>query len=204
MNSSASRRVSLSALLLFAFSARTAAIKINITVQDIDRALVIARATEGERARFHAQYIQQLNMPFVERAEVVTELRRVVLLAEEQTAKGDRLFAYSTSRADDALKVWRRRVSVVARIRFHPQNNYVDAPPVTITLSGNERALIGVRREAIRALPPGRKGAFVPVLGAVVEGVFEADAVGQAVREFVIALEGHELARVTFNLGALE
>ena len=106
--------------------------------------------------------------------------------------------------ANEALKVWRRRVSVLARVRFHPQNNYVDVPPVTITADGHERALIGVRREPVLALPPGRKGEFVPVLGAVVEGVFEAEALGQARREFVITLDKKELGRVTFDLGAVE
>jgi hypothetical protein len=183
---------------------RVDALKIDISPQDIERALVIARSTDAERARFHAQYTQQVNTPFVERAEVVTEFRRVVLLAEERASKGDRFFPYSISSAADALTVWRRRVSIVARVRFHPQNNYVAAPPVTMALDGNERALIGVQREAILALPPGRKGEFVPVLGAIVEGVFEAEALGQAERQFVIALEGRELGRVTFNLGSVE
>jgi hypothetical protein len=95
-------------------------------------------------------------------------------------------------------------VAVVARVRFHPQNNYVDAPPVTIRLAGNDGALIGVKRDAIFALPPGRKGEFVPVLGAVVEGVFEAEALGQSERDFVIELEGRELGRVTVNFSTIE
>jgi len=180
------------------------ALKIAITSQDIDRALTIARSREADRERFHTSYIQIVNTPFVERVEVVSEFRRVVLLAEEQAARGDRFFAYSVTRATDALQVWRRRVAVVARVRFHPQNNYVDAPPVTIRLAGNDGALIGVKREAILALPPGRTGEFVPVMGAVVEGVFEAEALGQSIRDFVIELEGQELGRVTFNFATLE
>jgi hypothetical protein len=180
------------------------ALKIAIAPQDVDRALTIARSREAERERFHAQYIQVVNLPFIEQVEVVSEFRRVVLLAEEQTTRGDRFFAYSVTRATDALQVWRRRVAIVARVRFHPQNNYVDAPPVTIRLAGNDGALIGVKRDAILALPPGRKGEFVPVLGAVVEGVFEAEALGQSERDFVIELEGRELGRVTFNFSTIE
>jgi hypothetical protein len=180
------------------------ALKIGIGPQDVDRALTLARSREAERERFHAPYIQVVNLPFIERVEVVSEFRRVVLLAEEQTARGDRYFAYSVTRATDALQVWRRRVAVVARVRFHPQNNYVDAPPVTIRLAGNDGALIGVKRDAIFALPPGRKGEFVPVLGAVVEGVFEAEALGQSERDFVIELEGRELGRVTVNFSTIE
>ena len=189
---------------LVAAAAQVAALKIGITREDVDRALTIARSRDADRARFHAPYIKEVNTPFVERIEVVSELRRVVLLAEEQIARGDRSFAYSLTRASDALQVWRRRVAVIARVRFHPQNNYVDAPPVTLSLVGNERALVGVKREAILALPPGRTGEFVPVLGAVVEAVFEAEALGQAEREFVIELEGRELGRVTFDFATID
>lgn len=185
-------------------SVQVDALRIAITPADVDRALTIARSREADRERFHSAYIQAVNTPFIERVEVVSELRRVVLLAEERAARGDRFFAYSVTRATDALQVWRRRVAIVARVRFHPQNNYVDAPPVTIRLAGNDGALIGVKRDAIFALPPGRTGEFVPVTGAVVEGVFEAEALGQAVRDFVIELEGRELGRVTFDFATIE
>jgi hypothetical protein len=189
---------------ILALSAPLDALRIAIGPQDVDRALTIARSRDAERQSFHAPYIQAVNSPFIERVEVVSELRRVVLLAEEQAARGDRRFAYSVTRATEALHVWRRRVAIVARVRFHPQNNYVDAPPVTIRLAGNDGALIGVKRDAILALPPGRTGEFIPVMGAVVEGVFEAEALGQSVRDFVIELEGRELGRVTFDFATVE
>jgi hypothetical protein len=185
--------------VILLFGAPVGALKIGITPDDVDRALTIARSRAAERESFHAPYIQVVNTRFIERVEVVSEYRRVVLLAEEQAARGDRFFGYSVTRATDALQVWRRRVAVVARVRFHPQNNYVDAPPVTIRLAGNDGALVGVKRDAILAQPPGRTGEFVPVIGAVVEGVFEAAALGQFVRDFVIELDGNELGRVTFN-----
>jgi hypothetical protein len=48
------------------------------------------------------------------------------------------------------------------------------------------------------------KPQFVPIAGAVVEGSFEAEAIGQNTREFVIALDGRELARVTFDFSKLD
>ena len=180
------------------------ATKIDISPQDIDRALVIARSRDVDRARFHAPYIQAVNTQFVEQVELVTETRRVVLLAEERARKGDRFFGYSVSNVTEALKVWRRRLSVIARVRFHPQNNYVAAPPIDMKVTGNDRALVGVHSEPVYALSSGRKGQSVPVLGAVVEGSFDADALGQAVREFVISMGGKELGRVSFNLATLD
>jgi hypothetical protein len=199
-------RTTLCAAALIACVVPLTALKIDISLQEIDRALTIARASEPERARFHARYIQNVNSEFIERAEIVSEFRRVVLMAEDQIARGERFFAYSTTGANDALQVFRRRVSVIARVRFHPQNNYVETPPVTMALSGNDRALVGVRREPIYAFGSSEPGVpqFVPILGAVVEGSFDADALGQATRDFVILLKGRELARVTFDLRDLE
>jgi hypothetical protein len=196
-------RVWLAFALVWLAAASTAALKIDIAHDDIERALTIARSTEAERARFHAIYIQQVNTPFVERAEVISEFRRVVLLAEEQIARGDRFFAYSSMRANDALQVFRRRVSVIARVRFHPQNNYVGVPAVTLTLIGNEGALIGVRREPVYgfATAPGESA---PLLGAVIDASFRADALGQAHREFRVAMDGKELGRFSFDMGSLE
>ena len=110
----------------------------------------------------------------------------------------------SATAGADALG--RRRVSVIARMRFHPQNNYVGVPPADIALQGTRPALIGVLREPVLALPSGRaRTSDRPILGALVEGVFEAVALraGRA-RVRRSALESKELARVSFDLGALQ
>ena len=197
-------RIAVLALAVVATVAPLAAIKIDISPQEIDQALTISRSRDQDRVKFHAGYIKKVDTPFVDQAELVTELRRVVLLAEERARLGDRFFGYSVSTATEALKVWRRRISVIARIRFHPQNNYVGVPPVAIAADGNDRALIGVRREPVMALSSGRKDEFVPILGALIEGVFEAEALKGGVREFVISLEGKVLGRVSFDLAALD
>jgi hypothetical protein len=197
------KRLLLAALVTVA-AIDVAALKIEITPQDVDRALTLARGPDSERLRFHERYLQDIKTPFVERVEVVSEFRRVVLMAEERARNGDRQFGYSVSAAVEALGVFRRRVSVIARVRFHPLNNYVDVPPVTIGLRGNDGALIGVKRDPVLALPPGRTGEFVPILGAVVEASFEAEAIGQGIREFVVALQGQELAHATFDFSAID
>jgi hypothetical protein len=178
-------------------------IDLDVTLQDIDEALSIARSTDAERARFHAPYVVALDDPFVERVEVISEYRRVVLLAEEHAAKGDRAFTYSTSLAQQAAGPWKQRVSIVARLRFHPLNAYVDVPPVDIALEANPSARIGVLKQPVLALPTSRPGDRLPVLGALVEGVFDAAAVAQAAPEFTVRLDGKELKRITLNLAAL-
>ena len=95
-------------------------------------------------------------------------------------------------------------MSAIARLRFHPQNTYVAVPPADIVLTGAAAGVIGVLREPILSLPSADPGDRLPILGAVVEAVFDAVTLGQGVREFVIRLEERELARVTFDLGALQ
>ena len=190
-------------LMLLTLAAPLAALKIDISHADIERALAIARGTDGDRSRFHAAYVQWVNTPFVERFEVVSEFRRVVLFAEEQIARGDRLAAHSASRAASALQPFRRRVSVIAHVRFHPLNTYVTVPPVTMALAGNERALIGIRRDPVYGYAP-NPGDAAPIMGAVVEGSFEAYALGQSPREFLVTLDGKVLDRWTFDFASIE
>jgi hypothetical protein len=198
--------VCLSAIAAFviAMVAPVTTLDLDVTPQDIERALAIARGSDRERATFHAAYIVKVDDSFLESVEVVSEYRRVVLLAEDRARKGDRAFGYSLKLAQQALGPWHRRLSVIARLRFHPQNNYVDVPPADIVIVGAEAARIGVLRDPILSLPSGNPGERLPVLGAVVEGSYDATGVGQTLREAVVTLDGKELGRVKFDLGALQ
>lgn len=181
------------------------AIKLQLATDDIDRALVIARGREGERARFHAPYVQNLDTPAVQSIEVISEFRRVVLLAEEHILRGDRAFAYSMRMAGDAIQPWKGRVSLVARLRFHPMNTYVSLPSIEITVDGPnaDAALIGVLKEPQYAFSsaPGDQAAIV---GAVAEGVFDAALIGQTERTVTVRMDGKELARVKLDFADIE
>jgi hypothetical protein len=192
-------------LLVVLAGAGGAAIGIDLTPQQIESALTIARSSETERTAFHAPYIRVLDDAVIERVELISEFRRVVLMAEDRGRTGDRMFGYSALQAQKALAPWNRRLSVVARLRFHPQNTYVDVPPAEIILDaiGGERARIGVLKEPITSLPSLKPNDRLPVLGARVEGVFDASQLHDGTRAFIIRLEGKDLARVTFDLGNL-
>jgi hypothetical protein len=186
-------------------AADAAAINLNLTQEDIDRALVLARSTDRERARFHEQYIHRLDNPTVQSVEIVTEFRRMVLIAEERILRGDRAFAYSTRLAAEALKPWKDRVSIVARLRFHPLNTYVTVPDVEVLLDGPnaEAAFVGVLKEPQYAMTvsPGEQAALV---GATIEGVFEASRIGQTERTVVLRLDGKPLAVVGLDFAEVE
>jgi hypothetical protein len=192
------------ALLACIASAPAAAIDLDVTVQDLERALTIARDRDTERANFHAPYIRKINSSMIETVEVISEYRRGVLLAEDRARKGDRMFGYSSRLLQDALSPWKQRVSIVARLRFHPQNTYVNVPQAEIALQGDNAARVGTLKEPILSLPSSNPADRVPILGAVVESVFDAVALAQGVHEFIIRVDSKEVGRVTFNLATLE
>ncbi len=180
------------------------AIDLDVTTQDVERALSIARDRDVERARFHAPYIKKLDTAEVETVEVVSEFRRYVLSTEEHIRRGERKFSFSTALAQQALAPWKTRLAIIARLRFHPLNRYITVPAAEIELVGNDRALIGVLKDPIMGMPSGKPKDGTPVMGALVEGVFDAAVVGEGIREFIVRLEGREIARVTFDLKTLD
>jgi hypothetical protein len=192
------------AVVIVALVVHVGAIDLDVTPLDVERALAIARSRDRERAVFHAPYVQELNSPTVERVEIVSEFRRIVRTAEDRLLKGDRSLPYSVTLAQQANAPWRQRLAIVARLRFHPQNTYVNAPPADIVLDRRAVEPIGVLIDPILSVPSGMPGERLPVMGALVEAVFDAAVVGQGTQEFIVRLEGRELARVTFDLGALQ
>ena len=90
--------------------------------------------------------------PLVEQIEVVTEFRRYVLNAEEQLRLGNWLFAHSVRDAREKLRPWRERVSLVARLRFHPHNTLIGIPPYDIAIGRPDLAPVNVIRTPINAL----------------------------------------------------
>lgn len=191
------------ALALATSGAGAGAIDLEVTPQDVERALAIARSSDRERDAFHAPYVRRVDSATVEQVEIISEFRRIVLTAHERLLQGDRAFAYSVRQAQQATAPWKRRVSIVARLRFHPQNTYVAVPPADIELLGRTAEVIGMLRDPILSLPSAQPGDRLPILGALVEAVFEAGSLGQDTREFAVRLDERELTRVTFDLGAL-
>jgi len=210
------RPIVLALMLALSAAGTAAAIDVDLTPAQIDAALAIARGTEAERTAFHAPYIRAINEAVVERVELVSEFRRVVLIAEDRARKGDRMFGYSASQAQKALAPWNRRVSVIARLRFHPQNTYVSVPDYTAALIAPDgrritsETLTRVARWTTRldgppAVPPPQTPA-VPrgntLLGATVVGRFDLEMLDPSgAYELVVGLSGEDLARRLARIG---
>jgi len=174
-----------------------------MTQAEMERALTIGRAFDAERARFHQPYVLAINDPTVERIEIITEFRRVVLFAEEQIRQGDHMFGIRQVEA--AMRPWHGKVTIVARLRFHPLNTLLSAPPYEAGVGDPPIAPLDVRRTSLYALASHRKPAApTPLAGAVVESDFDAAAVGQSLRQIRIMLEGKEVVRTSIDFATLQ
>ena len=181
------------------------AIATDLGDKQIDRALQLAQAPELKRAPFHAAYIMHINDPVVAQIEVITEFRRYVLTAEEQLRMGNWLFARSIRDAREKLRPWRQRVSLVAGLRFHPQNTLTAIPPYDITVGGPDLAPVNVVRTPIMARLSGRPRDFnAPLTGATIEAVFDAQSVGQSARPVSVSLAAQSVASVTIDFARLD
>src|SRR5205809_268880 len=174
-----------------------------MTQAEMERALSIGRAFDPERARFHQPYVIATTDPTVEQIEVVSEFRRVVMFAEEQIRHGDHMFGLR--QAEPALRPWHGKVTIVARLRFHPLNVFLASPPYVIVIGDPLVAALDTRRTSLYALANSQKPAApTPVTGAVVETDFDAQAVGQGARTIRVVLEGKEVTRTVVDFAQLQ
>jgi hypothetical protein len=174
-----------------------------MTQAETERALTIGRAFDEERARFHKPYVLAVSDPAVERIEIVTEFRRVVLFAEEQIRRGDHLFG--VRQAEAAMRPWHGKVTLVAHVRFHPMNTFITPPRYEISLGDPPLGAIDVRRAPVYGFASNQKPAApAPLTGAVVESDFDAADVGQSVRAIRLVLEGKEVAKTTVDFATLQ
>jgi hypothetical protein len=173
--------------------------------KDIERALKLAQAFEEKRAQFHAPYIVNVSDATLERVEIVSEFRRYVLTTEDQLRQGRWLFAQSIKDAQQMLRPWRGRLSLAARVRFHPQNTLSVVPAYDLALAGPDLPPIDLVRTPITALFSGKRGDFyAPLIGATIDAVFDAAPIGDTVRPVRLSLAGQEVARVTIDFAKLE
>lgn len=190
------------ALAIVASAAGTiAAIELDVSGAKIDAGLRIARGPESGRAAFHRPYQFSAGDRSIEQIEVITEYRRLVLLGQERIAIGDHLFEQGGRIVEEAMRPWRRRVSVVARVNFPFNNAYISAPQLDIALDGPSGS---VPRIDHRNSPQYLNGPSMRLIAVDGEAVFDATAVGQTVRTAVIRLAGREVARVTIDFSRLD
>jgi hypothetical protein len=161
-------------------------------------AMRVAAGSVAERVSFHAGYRSAAADPGIDRLEVVTELRRLVLLAELRGAPG-----WNDAReAREALEPYRGKVTVEARVRFHPQRGYTSLPRLELHLGSSitMQPALDVHVGPIHGPTP--IGGLPAVVGAVVEATFAAPAV-RGVHTLVVHVDGTYLLVATIDLSRM-
>lgn len=207
-----SRLALLAVGLSMCFRPGVGAVNTALTSKDLDRAVQIAKGPEAARLRFHAPYIVAVDDATVQSLDVVTEFRRYVLTAEEHLALGDWFFVSGGTdsqghKLTDVLRQWKDRVAIRAQIRFHPQNPPPEVSAFDIAVGdAGGAALLAIRTPqfALASGNKNKKEGFPPLVGAVIESVFEARVAGQARLPVRVMLEGAEIKRVPVDFSRLE
>jgi hypothetical protein len=166
-------------------------IQLELTRADIERAVKLARGKEAQRAQFHAAYQIPVADAFVERLEVITEFRRMVLITEERLAAGEWAFGMVPRPAEDALRPWKLKLSIKTRIRFHPLNAYPMTPQIDIGVGGGLDQLVPLRThtDPQYGASDGAAGS-APLIGAVTEADFDAARAARRTLDVTVRIQG--------------
>ena len=195
-------------LLAVLGQARANAIDVQLTTEDIQRATDLARwpHTDAERAQFHKRYTVIVNSPVtgyfaVEKIEVITPFRRLELIAEEHARVND-LFARGGLRdAEEALRPWREKLSIMVHLRFDQTKVIPDVPAAEVTIEG-PRLLLPMTTGSSGVFS--RDGDQLWLVGGLLDAVFDVAGVDQAKLPVVVRWNGKEVARATVDFAAMD
>jgi hypothetical protein len=201
----------LGAAIAGAGSAHVRAIVLRPTSNDIERALALSRwpHSDTERAQFHKRYTITVNGQAtdswaVEQIEVITEFRRVELMAEEHGRINDSWGRGGLRDVEEAIRPWRGQLSIVVHLGLRASLFYVDGvPPIEIAVDGTSVvATADSRRSGIYASCGDDRGC--PLIGGLVEKTLDAASVGQTTRSIRVLWKGKQLAQTTIDFAALD
>lgn len=200
--------VLVAAALVLACAPVTAVTEV-LSDMDISSALAIANGSDPSRATFHAPYIVAVADPLIEHLEIITEFRRFVLSAEGQLKAGNWMMARGGfdpkgRTLKDALRPLAGQVSIRARLRFHPQNNYVTLPAFDILLGDPTLLPLNAIRTPHVTPSRGEPGTRDVINGATIEMFYNAPTIADRVLPVRILSEGRELMRVSVDFSRFQ
>jgi len=178
-----------------------------VTDREVAQALNIANGSDASRGLFHAAYQVAIADPLVEHLEVITEFRRFVLAAEEQLKNGNWMMArggYDTKgrTLKDLLRPRTGQVSIRARLRFHPHNNYATLPAFDILLGDPTLLAIDVIRTP--HVTKGEPNFHEVIYAATIETFYNAPTIADRVLPLRLLFEGKEVARLSVDFSRVE
>jgi hypothetical protein len=161
-------------------------------------AIRVAAGSVAERGSFHAGYRSAAADPGIDRLEVITELRRLVLLTELRGAPGWR----DAAEARAALDPYRGKLTVDARVRFHPERGYTSLPRLELHLGSSMTMQPALDLHVEPVHGPIAADGSAAVVGAVVEATFATPPV-RGVHTLIIHVDATYLLVATIDLSRM-
>jgi hypothetical protein len=176
---------------------------------DIERALTLARGRESERQQFHKRYLIDLADPVVPQIEVITEFRRLVIVAEEHVLRGDWMFTRGTRAAIDALAPTRGLITIRAQVRFNPLNTFIEPPAYALAIgtgTGAPLERIDTQQTPQYSTPfKARDGKTLSSLtGVGLEITMAASRIGQTTRTVGVMLDARDIVHTPVDFAKLD
>jgi hypothetical protein len=146
---------------------------------DVD-AVALGRSRDSALyAAFHAGYALTASGE-VERAEVITEFRRAVLLVRQAADQGE--YAYNANNLAKAMGPYRGVVAFMVQIRMHPLHAYPSPPPYDMYVRTGPATkpipMTGLTREPL--YPPGFSDPGTAFTAFQMEGSVARDEIQKA------------------------
>jgi hypothetical protein len=193
-------------IVTLAAHASLAALDTDISDADIRRAIEVAIGSDTVREQFHARYRIAVQDATVEALEVITEFRRFVLASEEQLASGNWMVARGGYDANgrtlkQMLEGSKGRVSIKARLRFHPHHSYASLPGAEILLG--DPSYLAIDHVTTPLIGWSEVGVSAGLTGSVLEVSFNAPSIEDRVLPVGIVFDGKEILRTTVDFSRL-
>jgi hypothetical protein len=116
----------------------------------------------------------------IDRAEIVTEFRRAVLIVRERANLAD--YTFSEHELTKAMEPVETAISFIVQVRLHPLNTYANAPAYGLYIETGPRSKPLAPKPFTRepVYPPGTAGPGRTVLAVRLEGRFEREDITAA------------------------
>ena len=109
----------------------------------------------------------------IDKAEVITEFRRAVMIVHDRARQGD--YVFTAPDLAKAMAPFEGQVSFVVQVRLHPLHTYATTPPFALYVETGPATRPLAPKPFARdpVLPPGMFGPGNPIVAVRMEGAFE-------------------------------
>ncbi len=149
-------------------------------------ALTIAQTRDDA---LFASFTKSYSLPpsgTIDRVEIITELRRAVLIARDQWQQGH--IGFNADDLSKALEPFKGLVTFIVEVRLNPLNTFINAPPYDLYVSTGPRSP-PVAAKTLKRAPVTPPGSNLPILAVRLEASFVRAEIERADAPFLVVTD---------------